>query len=336
MFSSKPPADGWPHAGLTTRGRGQPAVELALDFTTASDMLLGLTPMPTGRLPGQLSSAPAEHFNTRQAAAVFVHGAKPVWERHPGAVEWFAKVFNTCNLWHALQGISVAGRPPALVDEAAAVAAIRAGTIFSKALISEGLSLLHCAAYGKAANTAVLRALLEAGASPLPPTAGPTPLMTAAYFCGDGVPLENTAVLLAATPRPPAGVRDAVRWEAAGMATEQGNAEARRRTGRAASVLPAPCAAASLLPCFSAACLPTRLSCPRRPHIRPLILSSSRPNPPPHHPQPLTDTTYTHTNQQTGAGPDPGRPAGRDAAPGLRGRGFHLPFPAPRHGVHGV
>jgi len=236
VFASKPATDGWPHRCWFFGPKnpedppGRAAVQFVMENTEAARMLTGLAPLPTGRMPGLITVPPADLGHcTTQMAACWVHGAAPVWARFPGAVDWLRRVYNTATLIRAIKGLSVQpGEAPVPMVKSAAAAAIRAGEIFPHAMLTGDKTLLHLAACSESTSSRVVGALLKAGAPALPimDELAPSPLESSAYYSGQSSSIETLSILLRRTPRPPAGTPDGVRWSAAAMAANQGNAEA--------------------------------------------------------------------------------------------------------------
>jgi hypothetical protein len=232
---------GWPVAPfdrMTCRQHGDAGVQLAIVYPRASEMLLGLKPPLTGRMPGMISAPPGQSSYTAQLATCWFSGAAPVWRLFPGALDWLRRLHATGMLALALQRLPVEDDgPPVPLDVDAAVAAIRNGTVIPTAVIDRCNTLTHVAAAGgrraSAANARVLQALLDAGAPLRNPRTivrqSPSALERACYYSGPACPVENVRLLvnrLRADASNDAGHDDEVRWSAASMAANQGNAEA--------------------------------------------------------------------------------------------------------------
>jgi hypothetical protein len=225
--------------GAPDRKPGDAGVRLALVHPKAGELLLGLAPPLAGRLPGMVTAPPGKMSYSAQLATCWVAGAAPVWRLFPAALDWLRRVRATRMLAMALQRLPLEDdAPPVPLDVEASVAAIRRGDVIVTAVLDDVNTLVHVATAGgrtaSAASTAILEALLDAGGPLRNPRAvvpqSPSALERAAYYSGATAPLDSTRLLVrrlrADAGGRGAGKDDAARWSAAGMAANQGNAEA--------------------------------------------------------------------------------------------------------------
>jgi tetratricopeptide (TPR) repeat protein len=213
---------GWPSAFLARpfdpntpcdeavlQGGGAAACVLCKRYSHAVALLVGAAPMPAGRMRAQLSGVLGRVHDTPVASAIWAAGAQPIWETVPGALAWLRRMHHIFQLHASLRGAPLISDkwPPAPLDVPAAVALIKRNGVYANASFGSEMNhetLVHDATFAQAPP--VLRALLAAGASAVPPRAQWAPLFRAAYI---DAPAPVLKALLSAMPRGHPVKRDA-------------------------------------------------------------------------------------------------------------------------------